>query len=138
MSPRISITLDDYTTEIVEKMFKASKRKTKTSIIYYMINDWINKNPQILQDKYYIDINKIRLKHKREFKVDNILEKRVLEFFRINFEGIYRIKITDLSDKLNIPSKRITEIFLDYCNYIRNEFNIVMDDVFFVKRDNRY
>lgn len=138
MSPRISITLDEYTNEIVEKIFKASERKTKSSIVYYIINDWINKNPQILQDEYYIDINKIRKKYKREFKVDNILEKKVLEFFSHYFKGIYRIKITDLSDELNIPSKRITEIFLAYCNYIRNEFNIVMDDVFFVKRDNKY
>lgn len=138
MSSRISITLDDYTKEIVDKIFKVSERKTKSGIINYIINDWINKNPQILRDEYHIDINEIRKKHKREFTIDNIREKQVLEFFRHYFKGIYRIKITNLSDKLNIPSNRVTDIFLDYCNFITKEFNIVMDDVFFVNRDNKY
>lgn len=113
---RITININNFHNEILNKL-KGHCGDSISSIVNYMIKDWINNNSKKIIDDFKINLPNIQSKYyyeKEEIVTDipfNDIKKKIIDTFPRIFTNTNSIQINDLAELLNTKTKTIIEIF---------------------------
>lgn len=112
---RITVSIDEVTDSIIENLIGV-KGKSKSSVIYQIIRDWIDDNSESVLNSWDIDFAIIRRQVLSKYK--KVMIKKELSETEINiinqltelFKTIKSISADELAEELNIDTKTLRNI----------------------------
>ncbi|MHA1723596.1 MAG: hypothetical protein ACTSXH_01980 [Promethearchaeota archaeon] len=136
-SVRITTTLDFIDAKIIENL-QGAFGNSQSSVINYIIKDWVKTNSDLLRLSYGIDIAGIRREIQSAIKgieIEKELQKRIFEELLIRFKRIKRIKITELAELLRVHPQTLKDIITIKGDELeaKSGLNLAIDGDFVVK-----
>ncbi len=111
-SVRITTTLDFIDAKIIENL-QGAFGNSQSSVINYIIKDWVKTNSDMLRLSYGIDIAGIRREVQSVIKgieIEAELQKRIFNELILRFKRIKKIKITELAELLSVHPHTLKDI----------------------------
>jgi len=131
---RLTVNVNDYYNEVITKL-KGPCGDSISSVIYYIIKDWIINNSDKLTKIFRINFSQIQSNYGNETrnvileKKQSIFQKNIISFLSKNLSGIISIKIEDLAEQLNIKVTHLRELFLFHYDKLQDAgINYNLDD----------
>lgn len=131
---RLTVNVNDFYKEIITRL-KGLCGDSISSVIYYILRDWIINNTEKFINTYGIDIVGIRREYQLELN-ESIIEKKLttskkklIESFSQCFKGISKINIEDLATQLNVTPTSIRDLFFyHYEDLQKLELDLILVD----------
>ena len=131
---RLTVNVNDYYNEVINKL-KGPCGDSISSVIYYIIKDWIINNSDKLTKVFRINFSQIQINYSNNNrnvifdKKLNTFQRNIISFLSTNLSGIISIKINDLAEQLNIEVSHLRELFLFHYDKLKDAgINYYLDD----------
>jgi transcription initiation factor IIE alpha subunit len=115
-SKRITISVDEVTDQIIEALIGV-KGKSKSSVIYQIIRDWIDDNTEKIQSNWGINFAAIRMqilsRYRKEVKEVSPEEANLILRIIELFHTVKSINAEELAEELNIDIKKLRNIIFN-------------------------
>ncbi|KKN52279.1 hypothetical protein LCGC14_0614420 [marine sediment metagenome] len=114
-SKRITVSVDEVTEKIIENLIGV-KGRSKSSVIYQIIRDWIEDNSELIRNNWGINFAAIRrqvISKYKEVPVKKELtesESHVIRRLAELFKTIKSISADELAEELDIDAKTLRKI----------------------------
>jgi len=118
-SKRITVSVDEVTDKIIQNLIGV-KGRSKSSVIYQIIRDWIENNSESILNNWGINFSAIRRqiisKYKEVSAKIELTEKENLIIRRLSelFKTIKSISAVELAEDLDIDAKTLRKIIFTY------------------------
>ncbi len=128
---RITVNIDEVTDKIIENLIGV-KGKSKSAVIYQLIQDWIRENSDKMSKDWNIDFSSIRrrvITKYQKVEAPTEEENEIIERLVQLFETIKSIRADELAEDLNIDIKTLKSIIYSYPTRFRKlGLRIVYED----------
>ena len=118
---RITVNIDEVTDKIIENLIGV-KGKSKSAVIYQLIQDWIRENSDRISKNWHIDFASIRrqviTKYQEEENPDDEEQELIEKLVRL-FDTIKSISAKELAEDLNTDVKTLKSIIYSYPTRLR-------------------
>ena len=118
-SKRITVSVDEVTEKIIQNLIGV-KGRSKSSVIYQIIRDWIENNSESVLNNWGINFSAIRRQIISKYKEvstkkeltekENLIIRRLAELFKT----IKSISAEELAEDLDIDAKTLRKIIFTY------------------------
>lgn len=118
-SKRITVSVDEVTDKIIQNLIGV-KGRSKSSVIYQIIRDWIENNSESILNNWGINFSAIRRQIISKYKdvsaktelteKENFIIRRLAELFKT----IKSISAKELAEDLEIDAKTLRKIIFTY------------------------
>ncbi|MGV9199854.1 MAG: hypothetical protein ACOC44_13010 [Promethearchaeia archaeon] len=135
-SVRITTTLDYIDAKIVENL-QGAFGNSQSSVIAYIVKEWIKSNSNMLRGTYGIDIAGIRREIQSAMKgepIEKEVEERVFEDLMTRFKRIKRYNIEKLAELISVHPQTLIDIITLRGDELEEQgLNLLIDGEFVVK-----
>ena len=115
-SKRITVSVDEVTDLIIENLIGV-KGKSKSSVVYQIIRDWIDINTERVKQNWSINFAAIRKqvlsRYQKEKKEISEEEKRIINRIIELFQTIKSISVEELAKELEIEAKYLRNLIFN-------------------------
>jgi len=110
-NPRVTVTLDIFDDKVIDQMSK-HRDASKSEMIRFMVRQWIEENPNMLEKNYGVNIDDINKEIAAKSK--GITPEHLIDKLPSMFNSIERISINELADFLDVDQKTIKNIIFQH------------------------
>lgn len=104
-SKRITVNVDEVTDKIIENLIGV-KGKSKSSVIYQIVKDWIDQNSENMLNNWGINFSNVRQQILSKYKIVPEAEMVINQLVKY-FDTIKSITADELAAELNLEIKQL-------------------------------
>ncbi len=116
---RMTVNINNIYVELINNLI-GSLGESKSSVVYYIIKDWVSKNTEKIKNDWGVDLTEIRenyIANNFGLKFDDILnklEKDIIKKLSHIKKGFKSIPVKDLAETMDVNPKIIRKVILNH------------------------